>query len=921
MKSFLRAAAATGVAAATLAAGLSFGPAATADTPRAEVETGEPIQLIGQFKDSPWFTALTRTKWGSAASSFSTLADAKQQAATMLPVRGPDAADGTPQWMLASRATPDLSGYFDCMQQQVFSNSTTHYLGDKGSSCKVGEARADQLFSFEDGEWKAGDSVVLPRRVSGKAGPDDWSGLEVGSKSGNSYQWSENVAPRPLTATVADVALEAGTANLVDGVAPKNATAVEVSYTDKDGKKKVRNATVTDGKWSQPLTALALGKTTVHLTAFDGVENIAESDVEVDLPVTPLTARGEFSTEHVEEVATVVGTATNDTTINAYAGDKKVATTMSGPEGDFELAINPPNKAGEYPLRVTQQIRDEDATPQDVELDYGTGVTITNPQPDTEYEAGDPVIISGEAQRGSIVKVYEKGNPRVVLGQMTATNGYRIVLDDLEDREYDLVVAGISKGNNRTTSEVTINPGKNSVVSPTAAVEFDQDVAKHAVVKGTGAEDATITVKNGSTVVGTATVEDGTWSTEIDPLGAGSHTLTIEQTGIEGTQTVETTADFGAAVSLNGPEEFANGELTVTGTSSQGAQVTVTTGGRTVDTFTVTNEDGTFSRDLTGVGSGTIELQATAKSKGALTTDTTSTSTAPITAESVQLASHIKNGTFVPGEQHFVGRGTVGATITLNPFGFDPKYTKYDLTTTVDQFGEWAIDRGLSDTPYAMLAFKQTPQGGVTNEVTNYNLKPYREVGEPGDLQLTNFKAGDFFNPGDQVFSGKATPGATVTLNPFGFDPRYADYDLTTTAHPTTGAWEIRRGLANTVYRELAVKQDPATDGKVNKIEHVTVAANGWVGAPANLVLKTPGNTFTPGEQTFSGTATAGTTVTLYPFGDDKYAEIKMTTKVDATGKWEIKRNLGNQVFPTVITQTEQDGKVNRVTHTMTPAS
>jgi hypothetical protein len=346
------------------------------------------------------------------------------------------------------------------------------------------------------------------------------------------YDNTADVAVATDSAAVKDVDVDGGSA-LLDGVAPKNATAVEVSYTDKDGKKKVRNATVTDGKWSQPLTALALGKTTVHLTAFDGVENIAESDVEVDLPVTPLTARGEFSTEHVEEVATVVGTATNDTTINAYAGDKKVATTMSGPEGDFELAINPPNKAGEYPLRVTQQIRDEDATPQDVELDYGTGVTITNPQPDTEYEAGDPVIISGDAQRGSIVKVYEKGNPRVVLGQMTATNGYRIVLDDLEDREYDLVVAGISKGNNRTTSEVTINPGKNSLEPATVTTtEFTAGTTN--TFEGTATPDATLHFVDaeGNDILGhDITATGGEWSfTKSFPADAREFSFRIVQT-------------------------------------------------------------------------------------------------------------------------------------------------------------------------------------------------------------------------------------------------------------------------------------------------------------------------------------------------------------------------------------------------------
>ncbi|MFZ6991397.1 hypothetical protein ACO0E1_05860 [Curtobacterium sp. RRHDQ66] len=480
----------------------------------------------------------------------------------------------------------------------------------------------------------------------------------------------------------------------------------------------------------------------------------------------------------------------------------------------------------------------------------------------------------------------------------------------------------VTQGGFAASSSTPVTIEGSSIVDPTGSVSFDADVTKRATVSGTGAAGATITLYKGQTVVGTAPVgTNGQWSTQIAPLGAGSHTIRIAQTGIEGTQEATTTADYGSAVTLTAPATFTEGAMTVTGQSSQGAKVEIVTGGKTVDEFTVTNADGSFSRDLTDVGSGKIALTATADSKGAVTTTASAESTAPITAESVAMASHVKDGTFEPGLVTFAGRSTVGTTVTLNPFGFDDKYAAYNLTTTTDQWGEWTIQRNLSNTPYLLLSFKQTAQAGVTNQVTNYGLKPFQEIGAPGDLQLTNFKAGDFFNPGDQVFSGKATPGATVTLNPFGFDPKYTQYDITTIADAKTGNWEIRRGLAaNTLYRELAVKQDPEEPGKVNKIEHITVAAYGWVGSAADLTVTSHADkTFTPGtEQTFTGTATAGTTVTLYPFGTD-YESHKMTTLVDATGKWTIKRTLGNQVFPMVFTQTEQDGKVNTVDVRMTP--
>ncbi|WP_396290047.1 hypothetical protein [Curtobacterium sp. KT1] len=468
----------------------------------------------------------------------------------------------------------------------------------------------------------------------------------------------------------------------------------------------------------------------------------------------------------------------------------------------------------------------------------------------------------------------------------------------------------------------TVADGEN-VAAPTGVVEFSNDVTEKAIVKGTGAEGATIDLFNGSTKIGTATVENGEWSTTIDPIGAGTHIIRVQQTLGEDVQNVNVEADYRQAAEFTTADnvQFTDGTVTVSGRSSQGAIVKIVTGGKQVDEFTVTAADGTFTRELEGVGSGPIVLTMTAASRGGLETSDTLRAESPVKVEDLTVASHVRGGTFVPGPQAFTGQGTAGTTVTLNPFGFDPQYAVYDLTTTVNQFGEWTIARGLSDTPYRAISFKQTAQRDVVNQVLNYDLKPFREIGEPGDLMITNFKAGDFFTPGNQVFTGIATPGATVTLNPFGFAPQYAQYNLTTSADTTTGKWEIRRGLGDTVYREFAVKQDPEAEGKVNTIEKITIAATGWVGAPADLTLATTEPTFTPGLVTFSGTATPGTVVTMYPFGDDQYADFTTTTVTNAVGNWEIKRHMGNQAFPAVFTQTDAGNKVDRIEHRITPAS
>ncbi|QWS32807.1 hypothetical protein [Curtobacterium aetherium] len=725
--------------------------------------------------------------------------------------------------------------------------------------------------------------------------------------SGDRGKRTEVNLPLTLSANATAVDVERGTANL-EGFVPDGTNLVQIKW----GSTTKAVAPTAEGTFQYTLDKLDLGSNPVEITAYKGGVELGTFTLDVELKVEDITAKATFDLEDVEKTVQVEGAGTPGAKVEIRRGMKTISVGTVGADHQWTATVNPPNMTGVDTLEFVQVVRGQDNGSIELPVDYGLGTTITSPDEDFDLAPGSTLVMRGVSQQNSLLRVYEKGKPGTILGSTKADSddgSWSIAIDDLEDREYELVVATTSKGYNVTTTERTINPGKSTVEQPTAAVQFDPDVTKKAVASGTGAEGATITVKNGSKTLGTTDVKNGAWSLPIDPVGPGQHTLTVEQTGIDGVQTTQTTADFGEAISLNAPTSFTGGKMTVTGKSSQGAQVAIVTGGKQVDSFIVTGADGSFRRDLTGLGSGKIELRATAKSKGALTTETTASSTAPVTAESVQLSSHVKNGTFVPGQQHFVGRGTVGATITLNPFGFDPKYAGYNLTARVDQFGEWAIDRGLSDTPYAMFSFKQTAQTGVTNEVVNYGLKPYRDLGQPGDLQLTNFASGDFFNPGDQVFAGKATPGATVVLNPFGFDPRYASYSMSTTADETTGEWQIRRGLGNTIYREVAVRQEPEAAGKVNKIEHISIAANGWVGQPADLTVTSHSDkgTFPPNTlQTFRGTATPGTEVTLYPFGTE-YPTKAMTVTADTLGKWEIQRTLGNQVFPMVFTQDADD--------------
>ncbi len=623
--------------------------------------------------------------------------------------------------------------------------------------------------------------------------------------------------PATLGANVVSVDVEAGTA-MLDGFAPGNATAVDITYTDKDGKTQSPSAKPADGTWTRTLSNLALGTTRVTLEAFNGSDVIAETTIEVDLPVVPLTATGSFAADNATN-ATITGTATPNTRVNAFHGEstKPAATTMSNDKGEYTLSVNAPNMAGTYELAVTQEIRGEQTSRQEVELDYGTGVSITSPSGPEDVPEDGMLRIRGGAEKNADVVVTEKGKPETVLGSITAgDNGtYRVEIEGLEEREYTLVVSARSKGNNVTTAELVVNPGKSDVVNPTAEVTFDSDVTKKATVSGTGAKGAAITIKNGTDPIASATVgDDGTWSTQIDPIGPGSHELTIEQTGIEGTQTTSATADFGAAVTANAPTATVDSTLaTVTGRGEPGATITLRDDTGTTHT-TTTGADGNWS--IQGnFRPDTTRVTVTAHSKGALETTVAAELDINVSNRPLVITSptqdDAKADRITAGKITFTGTATPFSTVELRTW---PTIGRIVFTTYADENGNWSATGELAASYYE-LAGQERAIGGYTDNIRMFAFSTVAFQ----DTVITSPTAQDVIPGGTDpgvVFAGTATPGATVEIWTW-INPRGR---LVATAKADgLGNWKTKPGslAADTTYKLKA--EQIALNGKTTVTE------------------------------------------------------------------------------------------------------
>lgn len=283
----------------------------------------------------------------------------------------------------------------------------------------------------------------------------------------------------------------------------------------------------------------------------------------------------------------------------------------------------------------------------------------------------------------------------------------------------------------------------------------------------------------------------------------------------------------------------------------------------------------------------------------------------------LQVGGIAAENTYTPGDHEFSGSAEAGATIVATD-AEGTELFRTEATSTRSGVAGWKTSADLSSKDGYEITFTQTTTDGRTSAMKDISFSPDEDVA-PQDLTLTSHQSGGTFVPGTQRFSGTATPGATVTFNPFGFSAAMAGYSLTTTADATTGSWTIERALADVEYHALAFRQD--VDGDVVKeISGVRLTP----AVTKHLVLSSPGGSFTPGTvQTLTGTATPGTVVTLDPFGDsEQYAAYRLSTTADeTTGAWTITRTLADSKYLVVLTQADGGLKVKRVVHPMQPAN
>ncbi|PZE35696.1 hypothetical protein [Curtobacterium sp. MCPF17_031] len=398
--------------------------------------------------------------------------------------------------------------------------------------------------------------------------------------------------PQVLSANAFDADVEKGTARL-SGYVPTDANLVEIRW----GTTTKAFAPGADGSFTFTLDKLALGSNAVQIRALKGGTELGELELDVALKVQDVTAKHTFDLENPEKTVQISGTATPGTKVEVRRGNSVVGYDTVKGGGEWSTTVNAPNMTGVDTLDVVQVVRGQDNGHTELKVDYGAGTTITSPADDFVLEPGSTLLLTGVSQQNSLIRVYEKGKQGTILGSMQADkdNGsWGIPIDGLEDREYKLVVATTSKGYNRTTVEITVNPGKSSnggVAADGVGFDLSMEVGEtkdlyvglKATDSLTSLQDTTFKV---TAPAGTKFVDGTSKSQYLDPNGQwksdgnATATVTVQDGGAKAVVTLNTkhgwTRGTGQQARWSLPIEgtaagTGDATFTVSGTSNRGA--------------------------------------------------------------------------------------------------------------------------------------------------------------------------------------------------------------------------------------------------------------------------------------------------------------------------------------------------------------
>ena len=662
----------------------------------------------------------------------------------------------------------------------------------------------------------------------------------------------------------------------------------------------------------------------------------------------------------------LAGTGEPGGTITIYDNGVVVGTTTVLPNGTWSVTPNGPLPDGAHSITVveTDAAGNQSAASAPINFTVDTTPPLA---PGNLVVSNDGGTISGTAEPGSTVTIRE-GN--VILGTPVADSegNFTLTLTPPKLNGETLTANATDAAGNTGPATAAAAPDTTPPQTPVIVSVIDDVQAttgpvgqngltndRAPTLNGTGEPGSTITISNGSDILGTVYVpSSGLWSfTPPVPLSNGTYVLTATASDAAGnpsgqsnawTITVDGTAPDAPVItqvvddapggtlgSLNLNDTTNDATPTLSGTAEANATVTIRADGVVIGT-TVADGLGAWSfTPSTPLGEGPHTLTAVATDAAGNTSGVSNSwgliidSVAPATPVITQvvddapegLGALSPNGSTNDTTPTLNGTAEPGSTVTIRLDGADL------VTVPVGSNGTWTytLTAPLGEGPHSFTVVATDAAGNTSLPSTGFNVivdttPPVAATiasvtDDVGGVQGP-LSSGDTTDDTQPLLQGTAPPDAVVTV-----------YDGTTLLGTATldgsGGWSF-------------TPVTPLTDGPHSLTVHTTDAAgNTTVSSPFVLTVDTvapatpdipaitvnpdgtdtplnPGETTRDTTPTLSGTGNPGDTVTIYNGG------VKLDdVVVDGTGNWTWTpaTPLPNGTYDITLTVTNMDGTGN----------
>ncbi|QIN60592.1 Bacterial Ig domain protein [Caballeronia sp. SBC1] len=715
-----------------------------------------------------------------------------------------------------------------------------------------------------------------------------------------------------------------------------------------DGSKVIGSVVIgADGKWSiKPTTDLSVGTHDIYAieTNLAGTPS-AQSDhtaLTVTTGIAPPAAsinwlNGQSIDVHIAPTAgtnRLDGLGEPGDVVTLYNGSKVLGSAAVNAAGVWSIFTT--GLAGSSDVYVTQTNAAGVVSQPSSHLNFALSAdkpvvtSITN-------EAGVPItngvtndarpIMNGTGKAGDTIVMYSADSQAVGSTIVKADGTWSVKPTVDLSGKLDLYVVESNPGIMSNTASAhtsmvidTSTPAKPVVNVPTddSGVPITGSTTDaHPTFSGTGKAGDTITMYDGSKVIGSVVIgADGKWSIKpTTDLSSGTHDIYVIETNPAGTSSPQ--SDHTSVVINTNPSPVILNVVDAVGP----IQGTVPAGGVTDDTHptisgtgipgntvyvyqngigcgdTKVGADGKWSikipgalsngvHDMTATQFAANQPQSPVSNHWSITVDT-STPAKPVVNAPTDDSGKPISGTTTDAHPTFSGTGKAGDTITM----YDGKTAIGSVVIGAD--GKWSLKptTDLSSGTHDIYVIEtnpagtSSPQSDHTSVVINTNPSPVilNVVDAVGPVQGT-VPAGGVTDDTHPTISGTGIPGDTVYLyqNGIGCGDTKVGADgkwsikllgaLSTGAHDFTATQFVPGQPESPVSNHWSITVDTSTPAKP------------VVNAPTDDSGKPISGTTTDAHPTFSGTGKAGDTITMY---DGKTAIGSVV--IGADGKWSLK--------------------------------